>query len=563
MSKKSEEFRYEAVDREGEGTLFVVYRARDKTLSKPVALKVLRQKFSRDPLFAENLKKAARATVDLPHPNIAQVYSTGEEDGFLFVATEYVKGERLDVKLRRESPLPRKEALALLTQICEAVAYAHQNGIVHSDLRPRNIFVGNDGKIKVTDFGIGNAFTASKVSLADTVPDASRYTAPEIAQGAPPSSYSDLYALGVVAYHMFTATVPFDGKSAQTILEQQILKNPPPPSNFNPSISPEVEEVILKLLQKAPHDRYSSAAELLKHLRQIEAGSQPGQVVTDWGNATLQRPRSISAREKIAQPSSLSEGNRSSLSSSIWSMATILASILLILGAYFLWIATNPKEVTVPDVSGRPTAEAEGILESVGLHFTEARQEYDTRIPEGCVITTIPTPGRRVKENRTISAIVSRGQELVSAPDLRDVPVDKAKQMIRSAGLELGKVQEVYNPVIPRGLVVSQMPPATERIGKDTRIWLQVSRGPEPSTPEPEPSSTESPSERTFNVVVDVPQGPARQEVKIVVRDAQGTRTDYEEMHTPGDKVERDIAVAGKGLIRVYLAGTLVEEKEF
>ncbi|NCO33009.1 MAG: hypothetical protein AUJ92_04955 [Armatimonadetes bacterium CG2_30_59_28] len=562
MARRGQDFRYEAVDREGEGTLFVVYRARDKVLGKPVALKVLRQRYAEDVSFVENLKKAIQTTVDLPHRHIASVYSTGEEDGYVFMATEYVRGESLESRLGRDAPLSRKDALSLLIPICEAVTHAHQNGILHGDLRPRNVLIGGDGVIKVTDFALSSAFAHSKVTLAETIPDASRYTAPEVAEGSAVSIHSDLYSLGIIAYQMFTATVPFDGKSPTEILGQHVSRKPPPPSNFSPGISPAIEEVILKLLSKDPKERYPSVSHLIQDLRQIDAGGRPGEGSVDWGSATLQRPKRTSAREQVSRPGgSIAQGEGSS--SAVWSLATILASILLMLGAYSLWVATTPKEVAVPDVKGIPLREAADLLESVGLTLTEARKEFHPEVAEGCIIDTMPAAGRKVKQGRTINAIVSRGQKRVLVPDLRDMPLDKARKVLSDAKLSVGKVQEVYSPIIAKGLVVSQAPGPTESVTERTPIWIQVSRGPEPSIPATEPNDDEGAVPRDAQVTFDVPQGPSRQEVKIMLRDAKGERTVYQQMRRPGDQVDETVEIYGaKAIIRVFLAGNLVAEEE-
>jgi serine/threonine-protein kinase len=478
------------------------------------------------------------------------------------MAVEYVKGESLDTLLRRDAPLARKEALSLFLPICEAVSYAHQNGILHGDLRPRNVLIAGDGTVKVTDFSVANAFQECRTTLPETIPDAARYVAPEVAQGEPVSVYSDLYSLGVVLYQMLTATVPFDGKSPSEVLEKHVVRQPPPPSNFNPTLSPAIEEVILKLLDKDPKARYPSVSHLIQELRKIEGGGRIGQPVPQWENVTLQRPKRASAREQIAppRPSSVTASGTGNV---VWSLATILASFLLMFGAYFLWVATTPKDVVVPNVTGLPMEEAKELMESVGLSLVEARREFHSEIAENCVISTVPAAGRKVKEGRTVNAIVSSGQELVTVPDLRDMPLEKARKVLSQASLAVGKVQEVYNPIIASGYVVAHMPGPSERVPKKTPVWLQVSRGPEPTIPATQPKEGASLSPRRAEVIFDVPPGPPRQEVKIVVHDAQGERTVYQQLRSPGDRVEETIELFGeKAIIRVYLAGNLIAEEE-
>ncbi|MBV9867506.1 MAG: protein kinase [Abitibacteriaceae bacterium] len=257
--------RYEVLERVGEGTLFVVYRVRDRNDNRVFALKALKGAFSRHPKFAPALAQAAHRAVQLAHPNLGRLLEMGEEEGTLFLVSEWLPGASLETRLRR-APFTRAEIVADVQQIAEALSYLHQNGALHGDLRPRQVLAAADGTLKLTDANLADAFTMAGVALSDVEHDATYYLAPERFDGAPPTAASDLYALGVILYRMLTGRVPFDGPSPLSIAMRHRNDAPLHPSQFNRECPPDLEAITLRLLEKNPQMRYPSAAQLLNDL---------------------------------------------------------------------------------------------------------------------------------------------------------------------------------------------------------------------------------------------------------------------------------------------------------
>lgn len=262
--------RYDVLDRVGEGTLFVVYRVRDKNQGRVLALKALKNNFNAHAQFASALAQAATDSALFSHPSLARIEEVGREDGTVFLLQEWLPGQSLEARLRR-APFGRIEALTSTRQIAEALQVLHEKGAVHGDLRPREVISSGDGNLKLTDYGLSQAFGAAGLSSVDVLHDAVGYMAPELGaasgnQSAPATPASDLYALGVVLYRMLAGRPPFDGSSLVAIAMRHRNDSPLPPSRFNPQCPPDLEELALRLLQKNPQDRPASAAQVLHAL---------------------------------------------------------------------------------------------------------------------------------------------------------------------------------------------------------------------------------------------------------------------------------------------------------
>ena len=257
--------RYEVLERVGEGTLFVVYRVRERNDKRVLALKALKSAFSRHPRFAPALALAARRATEFEHPHIGRMIETGDEDGTLFLVSEWIPGASLETRLRR-APLNRAETAGDMRQLAEGLNYLHQNGALHGDLRPRQILTAGDGSLKLTDAYLATAYAQAGVAFSDVEHDATYYLAPERFDGAPPTAASDLYALGVILYRMLTGRVPFDGPSPLSIAMRHRNDAPLHPSQFNRNCPADLEAIALRLLEKNPQTRYQSAAQLLSDL---------------------------------------------------------------------------------------------------------------------------------------------------------------------------------------------------------------------------------------------------------------------------------------------------------
>jgi serine/threonine protein kinase len=255
--------RYQLVEQIGSGGMAVVYKGRDLMLERTVAIKVLRKDFSSDPAFRERFRQEAKAAANLTHSNIVTVHDFGLDSDQLFIVMEYVPGTTLKLMLEKRGRLSIQRTIPLIVQACAGIGYAHRAGLVHCDVKPQNIRVTPDQRVKVTDFGIARALASirsdERVSIVWGSP---QYFSPEQAAGGAPSPASDVYGLGVVLYEMLTGQLPFNANSATELSRMHREFHPTPPSQLNPDISPDLEEIILKVLSKEPSARYRTADQL-------------------------------------------------------------------------------------------------------------------------------------------------------------------------------------------------------------------------------------------------------------------------------------------------------------
>src|SRR4051794_25559610 len=268
--------RYRLERRIGTGGMADVYLAEDESLGRNVAIKVLAERYAEDEQFVERFRREAQAAAGLNHPNIVSIYDRGEADGSYYIAMEFLDGRSLKDEIVEDGPLPAPRAIDYALQILQALRFAHRNGVVHRDIKPHNIIVGRDRRLKVTDFGIARA-GASQMTEVGSIIGTAQYLSPEQARGQQVRPPADLYSLGVVLYEMLTGRVPFDGDSAVAIAMKHVSENPRPPRELNPSIPPALEQVVLRALAKDPALRYQSADEMAADLERVRRGASVAQ----------------------------------------------------------------------------------------------------------------------------------------------------------------------------------------------------------------------------------------------------------------------------------------------
>src|SRR6186997_2715490 len=261
--------RYQIVRRLGAGGMANVYLAEDAELGRRVAIKILNERYANDDLFIERFRREAKSAAALSHPNIVSVYDRGEAEGTYYIAMEVIEGRSLKELIMTRGPLPIPQALAYTHEMLEALRFAHRHGIIHRDIKPHNILIGE--RLKVTDFGIARA-GASQMTEAGSIMGTAQYLSPEQARGAPVTASSDLYSVGIVLYEMLTGKVPFTGDSAIEIAMKHLNEAPKPPSKIRPEIPEELDQVVLRALSKNPEDRYQTAEEFAEDLHRVEAG---------------------------------------------------------------------------------------------------------------------------------------------------------------------------------------------------------------------------------------------------------------------------------------------------
>ncbi len=294
--------RYQLEERLGSGGMAVVYRALDLMLERDVAVKILRESYLEDPAFQERFRQEAKAAANLSHPNIVTVHDFGLDRGRLFIVMEFVPGAHLKGILQRQGKLPIDEALPILIQACAGIGYAHRAGIVHCDIKPHNILITPDKRVKVTDFGIARALASIQPEEhSEIVWGSPQYFSPEQASGSAPSLASDVYSLGVIFYELLTGHLPFYSEDATELARLHRETPPPPPSKFNPSIPPALEQILLKILAKDPAMRFRNADQLGRVLVSYQSANHRAGI-----NAPAEAPTSLPSRPvqiaRVVQP---------------------------------------------------------------------------------------------------------------------------------------------------------------------------------------------------------------------------------------------------------------------
>jgi serine/threonine-protein kinase len=293
--------RYRIVRRLGAGGMANVYMAEDEELDRPVAIKILNDRYANDELFVERFRREARSAAALSHPNIVSIYDRGEAEGTYYIAMEVIDGASLKELIRQNGRLRPAQAIAYTRQILSALRFAHKNGIVHRDIKPHNILIGAEERLKVTDFGIARA-GASQMTEAGSIMGTAHYLSPEQARGAQVTAASDLYSVGVVLYEMLTGDVPFTGDTPVEIAMKHLNDAPRPPSARVPGIPADLDRIVMRALAKDPQDRYRSAEELDSDLARVEAGLPIARETTDAATAILAGTAATAATQTLRRP---------------------------------------------------------------------------------------------------------------------------------------------------------------------------------------------------------------------------------------------------------------------
>ena len=462
--------RYTVINRIGSGGMADVYCAQDSQLGRRVALKVLHRRFAEDAEFVERFRREASAAAGLQHPNVVQVFDRGEIDGTYYIAMEFLEGRSLKQLVRDEGPLDPQRAIDITIGVLRAARFAHKRGVIHRDIKPHNVIVDPEGRVKVTDFGIARA-GASDMTETGAIMGTAAYLSPEQAQGHAVSASSDLYSIGILLYELLTGRPPFDAESAVTIALKQVSEAPVPPRSLNPAVSPELEDVVLRALQKDPARRFPDADAFIGALESVrDLPPRPG-VAQRTGDLTGVYPA-------LYEDEILEREARG------WRFWTMLLLVLLALaaigvGAYLL---LRPKEVVVPKVVGQSSAVASTRLNNLGFEVS-LQQVVSQDVPAGNVTRQRPNPGVKADEGSTVTLYVSSGPGQADVPDVVDQPLKAARKQVEHMGFKTA-VESQASETIKKGHVIDTRPQAGSHIDLGQTVTLIVSTGP-PQAPVP------------------------------------------------------------------------------
>jgi beta-lactam-binding protein with PASTA domain/predicted Ser/Thr protein kinase len=485
--------RYLIIRKLGSGGMANVYLAADQELGRRVAIKILDDRHARDEQFVERFRREAQNAAGLSHPSIVSIYDRGDSEGTYYIAMEYVEGRTLKELLVARGPSPLGIAIDYTRQILSALRFAHRNGIVHRDIKPHNVIVDGEGRVKVMDFGIARAGAASQMTEAGSIIGTAQYLSPEQARGAPVDQTSDLYSTGIVLYELLTGSVPFTGETPVEIAMKHLSQAPVAPSVHRPEVPRDLDYVVLRALAKDPGDRYHSAEEMDSDLERIARGigvsaetAEAATTVlskTDVGEAaTTIGPAAVTGTTYT--PGRYYEYDEPPRRRTIWPwlLALVLVAGALV-GGWFAYQALQDqlsaaKPVAVPDVKGLEEQLAVNNIREAGLKELVQREANSDGVKEGIVAEQDPQPGDRTEKGNFVTIVVSTGPPKTRVPDVVGQSRDQAVSDLVNAGLKANVVQ--VNSLEPVNTVLATAPQAGTELVEGSTVRVNVSKGPKP-----------------------------------------------------------------------------------
>ncbi len=488
--------RYRIEARIAVGGMATVYRAVDTRLDRVLALKVMHPALAGDEAFVERFIREAKAVARLDHPNVVGVFDQGTDGTYVYLAMEYVAGCTLRDVLRERGALPPRAALDILEPILAALGAAHRAGLVHRDMKPENVLMGDDGRVKVADFGLVRAVGTDTTSTSGSVLGTVSYLAPEQIEHGTADERSDVYACGVLLYEMLTGAKPHNGGTPAAVLYQHLHEDIAPPSATVPGLAAELDELVTTMASRSPQPRPADAVAALGRLRTARSAltdeqldAVPPQALSgaeDDDRTTVirrtERTEVINRTTRFHLPPNLIRSEDSPAPRmfrrlprrGLIAIVTVLA-VLFGTGAV-VWYVGSGQFTSVPPVLALSRAQAEQKLRGAGLGV-RVSEDFSETVAKDHVISTDPGPGARIRGNGTVRVVLSRGPQRTDVPQVVGKPLAQAQQQIRDAGLTPGTVAHTFNDTVPSGAVISTDPaPGTPRKNGDA-VAITVSRG--------------------------------------------------------------------------------------
>jgi serine/threonine protein kinase/beta-lactam-binding protein with PASTA domain len=489
--------RYEILGRIGGGGMALVYKAHDILLNRYVAVKVLRQQYVNDEEFIRRFRREAQSAASLSHPNIVSIYDVGQELEVHYIVMEYVEGVTLNDVIKERAPLQVEEAVHFASQICDALDHAHVNQIIHRDIKPHNILIGKNGRVKVTDFGIARATSSSSITQTGSVVGSVHYFSPEHAKGTTTGAKSDLYSLGIVLYQMLTAKLPFIGDSPISVALKHLQETIVEPRKVNPLIPQSVENIILKAVRKNQEERYQSAKEMLADLETsltLMRRNEAKIIFLNMDELDDEKTRVLPAIRTTNTPSAnntnympIADAVEEESKKNYW-IGPLIWLVIFIVTISILWFAIlpmikssgSPKDVEIPNVVGKEVKAAEALLGSFGFKPIEEYQA-SAEIPKDIVINQNPK-GMKVKEGSQITLYISKGIELAKVEDYKGRKWPEVLAELTNAGIDEKTQIKMIPKILPdeKDTIVQQEPaPGSDYDPANVNFIFTVSQGSE------------------------------------------------------------------------------------
>jgi serine/threonine-protein kinase len=485
--------RYRIQRKLGAGGMADVYLAEDQELGRRIAIKILNGRHANDDQFIERFRREAKNAAALNHPNIVSIYDRGEAEDTYYIAMEYLDGRTLKELIVGRGAAPINVAIEYARQILSALRFAHRHGIVHRDIKPHNVLVDGEGRVKVTDFGIARAGT-SQMTEAGSIVGTAQYLSPEQARGGEVDPRSDLYSLGVVLYELLTGKTPFDGETPVEIAMKHLSTTPKPPSKLRPDVPRELDMVVMRALAKNPDDRYQSADEMEADLERVARGARVSATTVDTATQVLQRPAAATAAAATAAtmiappaagtpaaPAPLVEEEEVGSGDAgrpIWPWLVAIGFVVAaVIAGFFVWNElSGAPQVPVNSYVGEKQAQAEQQIKAAGLHAAvKTGPNENKNYPNGTVFRQDPGAGAKVDKGGTVTIWVSTGPPKVTVPTVKGQQWTVVQQTLVNLGLH---PVEHFVPGATKNQVTATDPPAGQRVPKGSKIRVNVMSGP-------------------------------------------------------------------------------------
>lgn len=499
--------RYEILEEIGCGGMANVYKAHCKLLNRMVAIKVLKKELEEDTEYLKRFNVEAQAAASLVHPNIVSIFDFGFDGGYHYIVMEMIDGITLKQYINEKAPIDTKDALGIAYQICDALTAAHQNNIVHRDIKPHNIMITSDHRVKVTDFGIARATVGSTMTADTNILGSVHYISPEQARGSVVDGRTDLYSLGVVLYEMLTGRVPYHSDAPVAVAMMHIEQKPVSPREYNPELTSSVEKLIFKALSKNIDDRYQSGAELNADIMKL-LENPDGEIIVAEADDDMDSTRKIPVvktgdvadkpyektpaeimqekRKARADAAALNRENKRILIGAI--ITALLIVGLLSLGVTYVLYPDAPifsmfasDKIEVPDFYGKTLDEAHEIAEQNELVIEVKDEVIDDSVDEGCILDQSPNSGRSVEKGTVIRVTICIGDEKIRVSNYKLTNGENAKLDLEESGFVV-EFEEEFSDEVPEGYVIRHDPEEGEEAPKGSKVTLVISKGPEETT---------------------------------------------------------------------------------
>lgn len=541
--------RYEILGKIGAGGMSDVYKAKDLTLGRFVAIKVLKPEFSEDLTFVTKFRTEAQSAAGLEHPNIVNIYDVGSERGMHYIVMEYVEGITLKTYIEKKGQLSFKEAVSIAIQVGRGIETAHVKGIIHRDIKPQNIIISTEGKVKVTDFGIARA--ASSNTISSDVMGSVHYSSPEQARNGFVDGKSDIYSLGVVMYEMVTGRVPFDGDTTVAVAIQHLQEEMVAPSAYAPNLPISMEKIILKCTQKNPDRRYESMTAVLADLRKalvspnedfvvmvplaaqdktrVIGAEDLRQIKKEAGSIHVKPEEIVRTPVEEDPEDEFDEEDEGDLNPKMEKAITIMgivAAIVIVIiivvlvmnlfGGFKRKPANEGKntqttqtaqteagaeKIKVPDLAGKTFEEAKAELNQLGLGINNKGEVSSDKYEKGEIANQDPMTGTMVEKNTTVRVVISSGKGSIDVPDVVGKREADAVDLLKEQGFKPNKTYS-YSDTVEEGYVISQNPTDGAKAKEGDTITVEISQGVEAVTV-PDVSTTYKSEEQAKQMLAD------------------------------------------------------------